>query len=269
MHLLVVTGALVVGAVDFTIGFELRVDPLYLAPVALAAWTLGRHAGVAAAVLSAAASFSAGVLVGNGPAGTLANAWNTGAKLAAFLVVALLVSALRERADRERALARTDEPTGLPNVEAFRERALLEAERSRRWRRPLSLAYMDLVDLRVLDAEFGHAVRDEVLRTAAVSLRSALRSTDLAARVGAEEFALLLPETDRRGAGIVIERVVARMHEDMGRAGWPVHATFGPVTSIEPEDGEAPVRGSEGLLREVSRAGRRDAPAAAAASPAG
>jgi diguanylate cyclase (GGDEF)-like protein len=176
--------------------------------------------------------------------------------LAAFLVVAYLVAALRERLESERDLSRTDPLTGLANGNAFRERVTLEVARTRRWRRPLTLAYLDLDDFKDVNAEFGQAVGDEVLRTVGVALRSAIRSTDLAARIEGDRFTLLFPETDRPGARVVLESVLGRLHQDLIRAGWPVTASIGSVTTIEATSTESLLRQADHVLYEVKKSGK-------------
>ena len=248
-------GVAAVGALDLATGDRLAVFPLHLVPVSFVSWRLGRRAGAGLALLSAAACLAASPLPRMELAGMLTWAWNLGAQAAVFLVVSLLVAALRERLEREWTLVRNDPLTGLANLHAFRERAVLEVERSRRWRRPLTVAHVELEDFRALNEEFGHDVGDEILRTVAVSLRSAIRSTDLVARIGADDFVLLLPETDRRGAQVILEKSLHRLQQDMARGGWPVTASLGPITSIEASDGEALLRQADQLLAQVKGAG--------------
>lgn len=252
--LLGVTGVAVAALLDLATGVRFGAVPLYLAPVGLVAWRLGRGAGAAIATLAAAAWLASNQLAGAGRDGALALAWNAGMQLAAFLAVALLAAALREGRERERELERSDAATGLPNRSAFRDRAALEVERARRWSRPLTLALLELDDFRVVRDGLGREDADEMLRTAAVSLRSSLRSTDLAARIGEDLFALLLPETDRNGARVVLERNLERLRQDMSRGGWPVTVSVGSVTSTDAADGEALFRQADQVLFEVRRA---------------
>lgn len=262
-----VLGVAAAGAVDFVSGVGLQVIPLYFVPVGFVSWRLGRRAGLAFGVLSAAVVQASNGFGGLDRAGTLVQAWNSCMGLAAFLAVAFLVAALRERRERERDLERSDPLTGLANGNAFRERAALEVARTRRWHRPLTLAYLVLDDLEAVNAEFGQAVGDEVLRTVAVALRSAIRSTDLAARIEGDRFTLLFPETDKPGARVVLETVLGRLHQDLIRAGWPVTASVGSVTTIEPTSTESLLRQADRVLYEVMKTGpapMRDTEAGAA-----
>lgn len=254
--LLGVLGVVAVGAVDYATGGELLLYILYFVPVSFVSWRLGKRPGIAIAVLSAATSLFSGSLTGTDRAGLLAFVWNGCVHLVGFLVVALLVAERHETLDRERDLARTDALTGLANGTAFRERATLEVARTRRWRRPLTLAYVDLDDFKAVNAELGPAVGDEVLRTVAVALRSAIRSTDLAARIEGDKFTLLFPETDKSGAKVVLESVLGRLHQDLTRAGWPVTASIGSVTTIEATSPESLLRQADQVLYEVKKTGK-------------
>ncbi|GJE63041.1 hypothetical protein LNAOJCKE_0233 [Methylorubrum aminovorans] len=98
-------------------------------------------------------------------------------------------------------LARTDNLTGLANRRHFEEAFEQASRASARTGRPLSLLVIDADHFKNYNDRFGHAIGDAVLRGLADALRlSARRPNDLAARVGGEEFAILLPETDREGA---------------------------------------------------------------------
>ncbi len=256
VFLLGTLGVVAVGALDFVTGVELSVSPLYFVPVGFVAWKLGKRAGLAFAFASAAAWQASNSLAGLDRTGLLAFVWNGCVQLVGFLVVALLVAELHERVARERDLTRTDSLTGLANGNAFRERATLEVARTRRWRRPLTIAYVDLDDFKAVNEEFGQSVGDEVLRTVAVALRSAIRSTDLAARIEGDRFTLLFPETDKTGAKVVLETVLGRLHQDLIRAGWPVTASIGSVTTVEATSPESLLRQADQVLFEVKKTGK-------------
>jgi len=247
-----------IGVFDWATGIDLRVYPLYFVPVSLVCWRLGRRAGVAFAALSAVVWEVANALAGMDRAGIAVLAWNTTVQLLSFLFIALLMAELHDRLDREKALARTDALTGLPNASALRERAELEVERARRWRRPLSIAFVDLDDFKAVNDTLGHATGDEVLRAAAAALQSALRSTDLAARVGGDEFVLLLPETDEAGARTVLEGARDRVEEAMRKGRWAVGASIGSATSDSPRDAADLLREADARMYAVKKARKDD-----------
>jgi diguanylate cyclase (GGDEF)-like protein len=117
--------------------------------------------------------------------------------LAAIAGLIWAVMSLRRSVARESRLARIDDLTGVRNARAFHEAAGAEIERARRYQHPFSVAVVDL----------GTRVGDEVVRAAASALRAALRATDSVARLGRDEFIILLPETPAPAARIVLEKL--------------------------------------------------------------
>ena len=110
------------------------------------------------------------------------------------------ISALNEQAEQMTELAHTDPMTGLANRRWLMEQLGREFSRARRYRRPFSLLYLDLDGFKAINDRFGHLFGDEVLTGAGRSMKSVLRSTDLLARIGGDEFVVLLPETGIEGA---------------------------------------------------------------------
>jgi diguanylate cyclase (GGDEF)-like protein len=121
------------------------------------------------------------------------------------------IAELEQNAAKMEELALTDELTGLPNRRAFHARLLEECRRARRYGRPLSLAMLDLDNFKRINDDFGHAKGDAALRTAGLTLASSIRSIDMAARIGGEEFAVLFPETPQEGAHLAASRIVQRL----------------------------------------------------------
>ena len=148
----------------------------------------------------------------------------------ALVAIAALVGvtlALRTSLERERRLARTDDVTGVRNARAFYEAAAAEIERARRYQHPFSVACVDL----------GHRVGDEPLRSAAAALRGALRATDLIARLGRDEFIVLLPETPAAATRVVLEKLRTGMLEVRSSESRQIAASIGGVTFLTPPAG--------------------------------
>jgi diguanylate cyclase (GGDEF)-like protein len=112
---------------------------------------------------------------------------------------------------REQAL--TDELTGLVNRRRFIAVLDTEITRTNRLGSTLSVLLADLDDFKRINDRFGHPVGDEALKTFADLLRAQMREIDTAARLGGEEFALLLPGTDLEGALVVGERIRKQLAE--------------------------------------------------------
>lgn len=154
--------------------------------------------------------------------------------------------------DELKRLANTDALTGLANRRCFMEALHQEVERAARYVRPLSLVLLDLDHFKKVNDTHGHAAGDEVLRVAAGVLQAACRDVDLAARLGGEELALILPETRSEGAAAVAERIRQEMESRGHRSpdGVPFHVTasFG-VASTKGGD-----RSAEALLQVADEA---------------
>src|SRR6202521_534068 len=101
----------------------------------------------------------------------------------------------------------TDPLTGLYNRRLFSENFEKELNRSRRYGSPLGLVVLDLHRFKEVNDKHGHPRGDEVLRMAAATLKKALRTSDFAFRIGGDEFALILPQTDAQQSLALSRRV--------------------------------------------------------------
>ena len=146
------------------------------------------------------------------------------------------LSAERDRFARE---ARTDDLTGLGNRIAWTETLAAERRRRARYRRPIVVMSVDVDRLKEVNDRFGHEAGDELLKAAATILRGAVRDTDLVARVGGDEFGLLLPETGTEVVDPLIKRIHEACREWRGSSaglrlslsiGWAAPEPFGDLT---------------------------------------
>jgi diguanylate cyclase (GGDEF)-like protein len=112
--------------------------------------------------------------------------------------------AYRGRLQRE---ASTDALTGLDNRRAFENGLAREIERARRMDVALTLALIDIDHFKRINDTWGHDAGDRVLHEVAATMRARLRRTDLVARIGGEEFALVMLGTEPPGAAVVLERL--------------------------------------------------------------
>ncbi|MDT8878889.1 GGDEF domain-containing protein [Halomonas saccharevitans] len=127
--------------------------------------------------------------------------------VAAVGAVMLMMLRLQRQRDELRHLSQTDMLTGLFNRRRLQEVAEQEFTRRQRHPSPLSLMLLDLDHFKHINDAFGHPVGDEVLSSFAEILRHQVRRLDTVARMGGEEFAVLLPDTDGQDARQLAERV--------------------------------------------------------------
>jgi diguanylate cyclase (GGDEF)-like protein/putative nucleotidyltransferase with HDIG domain len=182
------------------------------------------------------------------PAGILAVLLPSVCALALACVGLLQHKRIRILRERIADANRTDPLTGLLNRRAFEELLELELERATRAGRPLSVVVGDIDGFRAINERHGHAAGDATLQAIAHNALKWKRRIDQAARIGGEEFALLLPETDERGAFIVAERLRRAVHRSFVDSSAGVNFSFGVATA--PSHGEDAV----GLLRAADSA---------------
>jgi diguanylate cyclase (GGDEF)-like protein len=164
-----------------------------------------------------------------------AEAAATGALLISMLFVGLRRADAVRIAELEKA-ARTDPLTGALNRRGFVEWFEAEIDRSNRNGEPLSLVIGDLDGFKQVNDRLGHMGGDMALERVSGVLHRSKRSSDLLARLGGEEFALILPGADRAQALRVAERVRSKVHE--GFEGRPVSLTMSFGAASYPADGE-------------------------------
>ena len=104
-------------------------------------------------------------------------------------------------------LSSIDGLTSLYNYRYFHQYLQMELEREKRYKRHLSLIMLDIDDFKVYNDCYGHPVGDLVLKNLATILRNATRGCDVICRYGGEEFAIILPETNKKESAIVCERI--------------------------------------------------------------
>ena len=155
--------------------------------------------------------------------------------------------------------ALTDDLTSLPNRRRFMTEFRRESQRADRAGTPLSVIVLDIDDFKRINDTWGHETGDLVLRGLSEALAEATRSVDLAARLGGEEFAVLLPNTDAHGAQGVAERIqrdLAAMTVTAGGSTVRVTASFG-ISSF-PDLASLPdlLNDADRCLYEAKRAGK-------------
>jgi diguanylate cyclase (GGDEF)-like protein len=165
-----------------------------------------------------------------------------GRALADAAEVLLSQAVIREQLTAERdefaRIARTDPLTGVPNRVAWQEALAAEQQRRARYRRPTVVMSVDVDRLKETNDRFGHDAGDELLAAAAGVLRAVLRDTDILARVGGDEFCVLMPETDATVMPSILARITDQCDAWRGSrpdlrlsvsVGWAAPDTFGDL----------------------------------------
>jgi diguanylate cyclase (GGDEF)-like protein len=154
------------------------------------------------------------------------------------IVVLRDVTRAVEMAEQLRALATTDELTGIPNRRHFVALAGRELERAGRSGRPITLIVFDLDRFKQVNDRHGHQAGDDVLRAVAAAVAAGVRAVDVVGRYGGEEFAVCLPDADEATAAAVAERVraaVAALRVPVPGGTVRVSASVGSATALGPD----------------------------------
>jgi diguanylate cyclase (GGDEF)-like protein len=214
--------------------------------------TLGGKDGVAAPVTVAGELWGAvGAVYGEDlvPA-------NVEVRLERFASLVGLAISNADAWDRLARQASSDPLTGIANRRTFRERLGAEVARAQRYGRYLSLVLMDLDHFKAVNDLYGHQGGDRVLVLFAQLLSAHSREGELVARIGGEEFAWLMPETDQRGAHTAAERVRRAFEgspcEDIGR----VTVSAGVCSTETAGDADTLVRDADRAMYWAKESGR-------------
>lgn len=248
---------ILISILDFSTGLEITFSFIYIAPIALTAWVIGRREGIFISVTSALTWTLANQLFNQAAARLFVSYWNAGAHLSFFLIVTLLVSELRQLLEKEKTLARTDFLTGALNRRAFDEVANLELLKLRRNQRPLTLIYMDIDDFKAINDLQGHDAGDALLKLVVETLSQHIRPFDSVGRLGGDEFAILMPETSHQAAKRVAPRLQSLLLGKMKEKGYPVTFSMGALTHLSsPENIEQMLKMTDTLLYRVKQNGK-------------
>jgi len=215
--------------VDLSIGKEIWLHILYVFPIGVLALSC---AGITPVVIGVLLSLVCLVLTplsyGLPRAAVAANILIA---LAAYTLVAVLTRLARSSSIAMEILATTDALTGLHNRRSFEELAEQEIARNMRYGSPFSLVLLDLNQFKLLNDSRGHGVGDEALRLFADVLRANIRRVDFAARIGGDEFAIMMPGADGNNCATLCKDLSSIIVDRMKEAGFALTASVGYVCS--------------------------------------
>jgi len=255
-------GILIVGFLvitDYLTGPELSFSIFYLIPISMVTLTAGRWPGLLISAASAIAWLIADIISGAHYSKLLIPYWNAIVRLGYFSLHTYLLSILLKTIEREKAMAMRDPLTNAANWRFFEDFANREIQRDRRDKRSITIVYFDLDNFKSVNDTLGHDVGDELLRTVSEITQGSLRPSDMLARVGGDEFALLLPSTDFSGAEAVLKRVRDNVLNEMKAHGWPVTMSMGAVTfSTLPSTVGPMLKHADEVMYAVKRGGKNN-----------
>jgi diguanylate cyclase (GGDEF)-like protein len=245
-----------IGIADIVTGRELSFSLFYLIPIVLVAWFSGRIPGLVISIFGATTWFIADALSGESYSLPIIRYWNAVIRLGFFVIVTLLLPTLKELA-HEKEIARIDYLTGAANRRCFFEAAQTELNRSQRYKRPFTIAYIDLDSFKAVNDKAGHKTGDKILHAFVKRAKVNLRKTDILARMGGDEFVLLLPEADEDAAQIVVPKIQLALLDEMRRNNFPITFSIGVLTYREgPITPDELIMKADNLMYSVKKNGK-------------
>ncbi len=184
---------------------------IYLIPIALTTWYAGHVLGIILSIFSTFAWMSvylAGPYVMTGSNHFFfSNFLNILLKFGVFFSFTIILSLLRASHIRLYKLSNTDYLTGAANKRSYFATLEYELNKMARYKRPLTIIFIDIDNFKYINDTKGHDAGDLLIKRAVNELKRSVRATDTVARMGGDEFSILLPETDKAGALSIVEKI--------------------------------------------------------------
>jgi diguanylate cyclase (GGDEF)-like protein len=233
--------------------YGLEFSPFYLVPVSFFSWFVGKPGGIAFSVVGV----SADIFIRWRQVPLPVAYWDAAVWFALYISSVWMIAQLKTLYERERRLSRIDPLTRIENRRAFFESAARFKNLSDRRHVPLSMAYIDLDGFKQLNDRLGHSAGDKVLAVTAAEIRKALRPTDVVARIGGDEFAVLLPATGHEAAAHILDRVRLELDRATQEKSWPVTFSIG-IVSFSPPLGSVPqmIRAADETMYAAKKGGK-------------
>jgi len=248
------TLVLIIGLCDALLAPRVGFSFFYLVPIYLSTWFGGRSKGILISCVSAAAWFIDAQLIGNRSYSyAFVPYWDTVVRLGFYFTIVFLESALKNALTQ----ASLDPLTLVGNRRYFYELAGIEIQKFLRHKRPFTVAYIDIDDFKTINDNLGHDTGDNLLKAVAQTIKNNIRSIDIFARQGGDEFVLMLAETNAESARGIFTKLQEVLIETVQKNRWRVTFSIGVVTFFSsPDSVHDMIKRVDSLMYSAKRSGK-------------
>jgi diguanylate cyclase (GGDEF)-like protein len=248
---------ILVGVIDRLTDYEISFSIFYLLPIALVSWfNKKRSHAVMISILSSVLWLWADIYSGQIYSQFFISAWNSIMRLGFFLMVAFTLLEIKRLLENEQKFARTDFLTSVSNSRAFYHSAQIEIDRSVRFGRPFTIAYIDIDNFKQVNDSLGHLQGDNLLQLVAKTIKDNIRSIDIVARLGGDEFSILFTETNEENAKTALSKVQKELLNIVKDNNWPVTFSIGTITCYESCNLDELIKEVDKLMYTIKESGK-------------
>jgi diguanylate cyclase (GGDEF)-like protein len=245
-----------IGVIDLLTSYEISFSIFYILPIALVSWYNKKSHAVMISIFSAAVWLWADIYSGHIYSHFAISVWNSMMRLGFFLIAAYSLLEIKRLLENEQTFARTDFLTSVANSRAFYNSAQTEIDRSVRFSRPFTIAYIDIDNFKQVNDTLGHLQGDNLLKSIAGTIKNNIRSIDIVARLGGDEFAILFTETNEENAKTALNKVQKELLSIVKNNDWPVTFSIGAVTCYESCNLDELIKEVDKLMYTVKESGK-------------
>jgi diguanylate cyclase (GGDEF)-like protein len=247
---------ILLGLIDVITGYEVSFSIFYLLPVMIVSWYSQKYFAVILSILSALTWLMADLHAGHIYPYFMIPVWNAMMRLGFFLIVSFALLTIRNLLEKEQSFARVDFLTGVMNSRAFSEMAKTEIDRTNRFKRPLTIAYVDIDNFKEINDTFGHNIGDKLLQSMARTIKEIIRTIDIIARLGGDEFAILFPETNEENAKAAISKVQKHLLHVAQKNNWAITFSIGVITCYSSCELDELIKEADDLMYSAKASGK-------------
>jgi diguanylate cyclase (GGDEF)-like protein len=209
------TGSLILVLIayfDMVLSYEFGFALFYIIPILYVSWYSGQKLGLFFSCIAAGLWFFVDYYQGHPYEHQYAMLWNTMMRWGIFSLVAYLVSRTHHEMNAVGMLAQKDALTGLYNRRGILSFTQQEIDRTNRYKHAFALVLIDLNQFKMINDVYGHRHGDRALKHVAILLQKNIRQTDVAGRIGGDEFVLLLLDINQEEAVGLVKKIQDEMH---------------------------------------------------------